>query len=162
MAQVFPGRFTATVDGEVTVFLIGMRINRLHRADRWLPIMKDMATMQRHLALHPEDGMLGLHQWFGRTTMMLSYWESAEALQRFASDTDRPHLEPWRRFRSKVGNSGVVGVWHETYVTGPGRHEVVYVNMPAFGLGKATEHIPVGPGTSTARQRLASGRPTGS
>lgn len=155
MTQIFPGRYTAAVDDEVTVFLIGMRINTLHRVDKWLPLMRDMARMQAHLARHPEDGMLGLHQWVGRTTMMLSYWESAEALQRFASDRDRPHLEPWRRFNKRVGSSDVVGVWHETYVTGPGRHEVVYVNMPAFGLAAATRHTPVGAGSATAKQRLA-------
>lgn len=155
MTQVFPGRYTADVDHEVTVFLIGMRINRLHRADRWLPIMRDMVRMQRHLAEHPEAGLLGLHQWVGRTTLMLSYWESAEALQRFASDRDAPHLEPWRRFTKRAGASDIVGVWHETYVTGPGRHEVVYVNMPAFGLAAATGHTPVGAGRSTAKQRLA-------
>ncbi|MFN8192807.1 MAG: DUF4188 domain-containing protein [Nocardioidaceae bacterium] len=156
MTQVFPGRWTADVDDEVTVFLIGMRINRPLRVDKWAPLMKDMAKMQRHLAQHPEDGLLGLEQWFGRTTIMLSYWSSAEALQRFASDADRPHLEPWRRFRRNVGDSGVVGVWHETYVSRPGQREVVYVNMPRFGLGKATEHVRIGAGTATAKQRMAS------
>ncbi|WP_374331662.1 monooxygenase family protein [Aestuariivirga sp.] len=28
-------------------------------------------------------------------------------------------------------------MWHETYVIAPGSYENVYVNMPAFGLGRA-------------------------
>ena len=38
-----------------------------------------------------------------------------ESLDRFARDTDRPHLEPWRRFNRAVRDSGDVGIWHETY-----------------------------------------------
>jgi hypothetical protein len=33
----------------------------------------------------------------------------------------------------------------------------MYVNMPRFGLAGALGHVPVGPGTQTARQRLAGG-----
>lgn len=158
MAQVDPGRFTADTDDDVVVFLIGMRVNRLHRIDVWLPIMRDMARMERYLARHPEAGMLAApRNWFGRTTMMLSYWSSAEALQAFASDATAPHLEPWRRFRSRASRGGAVGIWHETYVSRPGQREVVYVNMPAFGLGEATRLAPLGAGSATARQRLRKG-----
>jgi hypothetical protein len=33
--------------------------------------------------------------------------------------------------------NGDVGIWHETYRSHPGDYENVYLNMPAFGLGKA-------------------------
>ncbi|CAM5694173.1 hypothetical protein SANTM175S_00904 [Streptomyces antimycoticus] len=36
---------------------------------------------------------------------------------------------------------GKVGFWHETYAVPAGAHEAVYVNMPAFGLGKATKMV---------------------
>jgi hypothetical protein len=46
-----------------------------------------------------------------------------------------------------------VGLWHETYVASAGTYENVYVNMPAFGLGKAGVLEPVG-GRTSAIDRL--------
>ena len=98
--------------------------------------------------------MLGFHQWLGRTTVLVSYWESPEHLMRFASDREAPHLEPWRKFMKAVAGKGDVGVWHETYQVPASGIETVYNGMPRFGLARATGHTPVGPGTATARQRL--------
>jgi hypothetical protein len=103
--------------------------------------------------------MLGCEQWFGRTTMLLSYWESPEHLRKFAADRESPHLEPWRRFMKEVAGTGDVGVWHETYQVPAAGIEVIYNGMPLFGLAKATTHVPVGAGSNTAKQRM--GRPAG-
>ena len=149
------GRFTVDAPEEVTVFLIGMRVNKPLRVDKWFPVFTAMPRMLAHLAKNPEAGMLGYQNWFGRTTMMLSYWESAEHLQRFAADPDAPHVAPWRRFMKEVGNDGSVGIWHETYMSRPSDREVIYVNMPAFGLGQAVGATVIGAGLSTAKQRLA-------
>ena len=90
--EVFPGRFTADPGREsVTVFLIGMRANRWWKFGTVARVASAMPTMLRHLAANPESGMLGCEQWFGRTTMLLSYWESPEHLRRFAADR-----VPWR------------------------------------------------------------------
>ncbi|WP_068396809.1 DUF4188 domain-containing protein [Kribbia dieselivorans] len=152
--SVNPGRHTSELGEDVTVFLIGMRINHPHRVDLWAPVVAAMPLMQAYLRTHPQAGLLGYHQWFGRTTIMVSYWRSPEDLQAFASDPDLPHLAPWRRY-ARLRNSEAVGVWHETYVVPATSREVVYVNMPDFGLGRATRVVPIGDGTRTARQRLA-------
>jgi hypothetical protein len=154
MVQVVPGRFTAPSDTDVTVFLIGMRVNKPWRVDRWLPIIADMTRMQIHLAKHPEAGMLHAENWFGRTTLMLSYWKDPQSLQSFAADQESPHLEPWRRFMRQVAKSDAVGVWHETYVVPAGHSEVIYSTMPVFGLAAATSHVQIGRGTGRARERL--------
>ncbi|WP_284979121.1 DUF4188 domain-containing protein [Arthrobacter sp. fls2-241-R2A-200] len=158
MAQeIFPGRFTADIGREfVTVFLIGMRANRWWKARRITRVASSMTVMMRHLATHPGSGLLGSEQWFGRTTILLSYWESPEHLRRFAADKDSPHLGPWRTFMKQVAGSGDVGVWHETYQVPASGIEVVYNGMPLFGLAKATSHVPVGPGSNTAKQRMGS------
>lgn len=98
--------------------------------------------------------MLGVEAWFGRTTLLLSYWESPEHLQRFAADRYAPHLQPWRDFMRTLRGTGSVGIWHETYQVSTSDLETVYVDMPAFGLAAATRHEPVGAGANTARQRL--------
>lgn len=153
--QVFPGRYTATTDrDDVTVFLIGMRANRWWQLGRVARVARRMGPMLQHLAAHPEAGMLGSESWFGRTTVLLSYWESPEHLQRFAADRDAPHLSAWREFMRTAQGSGSVGVWHETYQVPVRDLEAVYVDMPAFGLAAALGHEQVGPGRNTARQRL--------
>lgn len=154
MAQVHPGRFTAAGDADVTVFLIGMRFNRWWRIDRWWSVFTAMPPMIRALASDPDLGMTGYHLWFGRTTILLSYWRSPEDLQRFAAAPDQPHLAPWRDYMRRIGSSGDVGVWHETYRTRPTDREVIYSNMPRFGLAKALDHVPIGRGTGTARERI--------
>lgn len=158
--EVFPGRRTARPGQEsVTVFLIGMRANKWWQARRVSRVAAQMPQMLRHLATHPESGMLGFESWVGRTTILLSYWESPEHLQRFAADPEAPHLSAWRDYARRAGD-GAIGVWHETYQVPVRDMEAVYVDMPAFGLAAATTHAPVGPGERTARQRL--GRDTAS
>lgn len=156
MAQkVFPGRYTADPEREsVTVFLIGMRANRWWKVGAVGKVAAAMPRMLQHLAVDPSAGMLGYEQWFGRTTMVLSYWESPEHLRKFAADRESPHLAPWRRFMKELSGTGDVGVWHETYQVPAGGIEVVYNGMPLFGLAKATAHVPVGAGTNTAKQRM--------
>ncbi|WP_026556726.1 DUF4188 domain-containing protein [Arthrobacter sp. 35W] len=155
--EVFNGRYTVPADGaDVTVFLIGMRINKPWQIRRWAKVAGAMPRMLRHLGGHPEAGMLGFHNWFGRTTVLLSYWKSPEHLRAFAADPNAPHAAPWRAFMKEVGASGDVGVWHETYVVRAGDRECIYANMPLFGLAAATSHVKVGEGRNTARQRLRS------
>ncbi|HWU30387.1 MAG TPA: DUF4188 domain-containing protein [Microbacterium sp.] len=154
-AQVEPGRFTAASDrADITVFLIGMRANRWWRVGSVVRTASRMGPMLKHLMTHPDAGLLGFHQWLGRTTVLLSYWESPEHLQRFASDRNAPHLAAWREFVRTSQGSGDVGVWHETYQVPFADLEVVYNDMPPFGLAAATTRVPVGAGSRTARQRL--------
>lgn len=157
MADIFPGRFTTRTDDDTTaVFLIGMRFNKLWRVGSWLPVVSAMPRMLRTLMQEPDYGLLGFSNWFGRTTVLVSYWRSAADVQRFASDPDAPHAPAWRAFNQKVGGNGTVGIWHELYTVHRGEYEAVYVNMPRFGLGAALEHVPVGPGSRTSKQRMTS------
>lgn len=152
---VLAGRHTAEVGPQgAVVFLIGMRFNRWWRVDRWWPVFTAMPRMLRYLAADPESGLLGYHLWFGRTVLVLQYWRSTEDLVSFASDPYAPHAVAWREFNRRISAGGAVGVWHETYDVRPGHLEAVYVNMPRFGLAAATQHVPVGPGTGSARTRL--------
>ncbi len=155
MASIQQGRFTAQLDESgAVVFLIGMRFNALRRLDQWWPTATAMPKMLRHFESQPNTGLLGYHQWLGRTTILLSYWRSAEHLQRFASDPNAPHAPAWRAYQRRLRKASV-GVWHETYVVRPGQYEAVYVDMPLFGLAAATHSVAVGEGNRTAKQRLA-------
>ncbi len=119
--EVQRGRYTADIDGDFVVFLIGMRLNHPLRIRKWWPVAAAMPRMLKVLSQHPELGCLGFQQWFGRTTILVQYWRDFDSLDRFAKDRDLPHLEPWRRFNRAVRASGDVGIWHETFRgSGPG------------------------------------------
>jgi hypothetical protein len=154
--KVAEGRYTAELSEDGTVvFLIGMRLNAWWRVDKWWPVFTAMPRMLRDLEQR-DAGLLGWKLWpAGRNVMVVQYWRSAAELQAFASDPDAPHAPAWRAFNRRVGTDGSVGIWHETYVVGPGRAEAIYANMPPFGLAKATRHLPVGRGRGTAAARLA-------
>jgi hypothetical protein len=143
MAKVQPGRYTANHDGEVVVFIIGMRINKFLKPNKWVPVARSMGPMIKELMTHPDKGLMGYEIfWRGRQIVLIQYWKSFDALNQFARATDDPHLPAWRAFNKSVGTSGDVGIFHETYVVSGGA-ESVYGNMVPFGLGKATGVVPI-------------------
>src|SRR4051794_36253858 len=146
-------RMTSAADGEVVVFLIGMRVNRWWKPWQWLRTALAMPRMLRELAAHPELGLLSSEAWFGRTTILVSYWKSLDHLLAYAKLRGAEHLPAWRAFNKQVAPNGDVGIWHETYRVPAGSFETVYLNMPAFGLGKAAGLREArGPHVSAARR----------
>ncbi|MFN8022790.1 MAG: DUF4188 domain-containing protein [Acidimicrobiales bacterium] len=164
MATIHPGRYTADVstvlgpDGEpvdeFVVFVIGMRVNKLWKVHKWAPVAGAMGPMLRELMTHPHKGLLGVRSMFGRTVTLIQYWRSFDDLERFARDQDDPHLAAWRAFNAKIGSSGDVGVYHETYRVKAADYECIYVNMPVMGLAAATSHVPVSRKGQAARERI--------
>ena len=150
-------RLTASIDGEFVVFLIGMRVNHLLLVHKWLPVAAAMTRMLAELRAHPEIGFLHAEMWGGRTSMMVQYWRSIEQLLAYARNREAEHLPAWRAFNRAVGSNGSVGIWHETYLVGPGRYEVFYGNMPPFGLGMAGRLEPAVAGKRSAAGRLGRG-----
>ncbi len=153
--EVIKDRMYAQVDGDVVVFLIGMRFNKLWKIHKWLPVVMAMPRMLKELHQHPELGFLGEHTWFGRTVIVLQYWRSVDQLNSYAKNRDRAHLPAWAAFNRAVGKSGDVGIWHETYRVKEGDYETIYANMPLFGLGKATKVEPVSGKRDSAAGRMA-------
>jgi hypothetical protein len=146
MARILRERMTADVDGEIVVFLIGMRINRPWKLNKWLPVARAMPRMLRELLAEPVLGFLGGETWFGNPTIFVQYWRSFDHLDNYAKNPGKHHRPAWAAFNRAVGSSGDVGIWHETYRVRRGDYECIYHNMPLFGLGRATRTVPaVGP-----------------
>ena len=150
-------RLTAKLEGEFVVFLIGMRINQPLAIHKWLPVVSAMPRMLRELHQQPELGFLHAEMWFARTTLMVQYWRSMDQLLAYAKNRSAEHLPAWRAFNKSVGTHGSVGIWHETYRASAGSHESIYVNMPAFGLGRAGSLVPVSGLRESAAGRLDPG-----
>ena len=155
MSDVITGRQTATIDGDIVVFIIGMRFNRLSRPRTWLPAFRAMPKMLQELASRPELGLLEYRSyWSGRVLMSVQYWQSFEHLTAYARATDHDHQPAWREFNRTVRASGDVGIFHETYRVGPGTAESFFGNMPLFGIGKAVGIVPASSRGNAAARRM--------
>ena len=153
MKNIRAERVTAEIDSEIIVFLIGMRINRLWKVHKWLPVIRAMGRMLREVKENPGSGFLGVEQWIGNPSIMVQYWRSFDHLENYATDKTQAHRPAWAAFNRRVGSNGDVGIWHETYRIRPGDYECVYTNMPLFGLAKATRAV-----SATGRREFAPGR----
>lgn len=153
--RVNPARTTHDYDGELVVFLIGMRVNRPWQVRAWWPVVQAMPAMLTELSKDPESGLLGFQMSLTRHgPLLVQYWGSTDKLCAYASRPDAEHRPAWTRFNRAVRRApGAVGIWHETYVVE--RAETLYAGMPPFGLAAATAVVPVGPRSETAAARLA-------
>jgi hypothetical protein len=111
--MIRPERLAAEMDGDFVVFLIGMRINKPWKIHKWLPAVLAMPRMLRELTAAPDSGLLSCETWFGRTTVMVQYWRSAEQLLGYATNKDAEHLPAWKAFNQSVGTNGDVGIWQK-------------------------------------------------
>ena len=154
MTKPIKGRMTAAIEGDFVIFLIGMRIHKLWKVWKWLPVFISMPRMLAELGKSPELGLLHAKTFFSlRSPYLVQYWRSFEDLHAYSVNRDNAHLPAWRAFNKAVGTNGDVGIWHETYLIKAGQHESVYANMPPIGLGLAGGLKPV-----EGRNRSAKGR----
>jgi len=154
--KIRKGRWTATYDDDIVVFMIGMRINRPWKVKQWWPVFIAMPRMLTWLDRNPQAGLLHYEQLIKNplSPMLVQYWRSFEDLERFARSPDAPHLAAWQNYNANVRGGGDVGIWHETYRVARGATESLYGNMPPRGLGVAGELAPVGTTAATAAQRI--------
>jgi hypothetical protein len=148
---------TAAVEGDIVLFLIGMRLNKPWAVHKWLPVARAMPRMLRELYQNPTLGFMSHEMWFSRTLILVQYWRSLDQLMAYASAREAEHLPAWQAFNRAVGTDGSVGIWHETYLSKAGAFESVYANMPPFGLGKVGPLAEAKGPYRSAAQRLASG-----
>jgi hypothetical protein len=155
MAKIEAGRFAGKIEGDFVVFVIGMRINNLLAVSKWLPVVSAMPKMLKELAAQPELGLLhaeGYVMWRGAGLMQ--YWRSYDHLHAYAHARDKEHLPAWVAFNQASRGNAAVGIYHESYLVGPGRYETVYANMPRFGLANAGEMVPAVGSMQSAAARL--------
>ena len=83
------GRYSAQLDGDFVVFLIGMRLNRPWKVHQLWPVLIGMRRMLAELAAHPERGLLGAHTGLLHGgPAVVQYWRSFEHCT--ASPATRP------------------------------------------------------------------------
>ena len=88
---VVASRMTHDYQGELVVFLIGMRINKPWRPDLWLPVFRAMPAMLAELSTDQDSGLLGYRLVIGSGgPTVIQYWSSLDKLYAYASSRD-----PW-------------------------------------------------------------------
>ncbi len=153
MARIRRGRFSAEIDGDFVVFLIGPRLNKPWKA---LQSFRDLGGRRRgmqamldELVKQPEKGLLAYRMGF---PFIVQYWRSFEHLEAFARDPGDLHRPTWLDFYRR-DSEGRTGIWHETFLVRAGEYEAVYSDVPEAGLAAAGRAAPI-TRTSSARLRL--------
>jgi hypothetical protein len=145
--------------GDLAVFLIGARVNKVWRPDGWWPALAAMTPMLRELYQDPDSGFLGATFLLGlRGPTVVQYWRSVEHVYAYANAEEREHRPAWVEFYRRAKKvPGAVGVWHETFSVPAGGHESLYADVPgAIGLASATGVVPSARRGRTARERIRS------
>jgi hypothetical protein len=144
--HIHSGRRSADRAGGVAVFVIGMRVNRWHRPDAWLPALLAMGPMLAELYRDPASGFLGHRTMLGAGgPVLMQYWRSTGDVHRYARDLDRRHRPAWAAFYARGRRApGAVGIWHELYDVPAGAHESTYRDMPLTGLPEALSRAGAG------------------
>ena len=157
MAHVNIGRMTHQYNGELVVFLIGMRLNQPWRINKWLPAFMAMPKMLTELSTDPDSGLMGFR--FSLSAdgpVIIQYWNSREKLYAYASAPSSEHRPAWTAFNKRARTAaGAVGIWHETFQVE--RAETMYVGMPTIGLARATDVVAVSKRSDQARARMENG-----
>jgi hypothetical protein len=154
MPKIIKQRMTVQVEGDFVIFLIGMRVNKWWKINKWFPVVMAMPRMLKELYQKPESGFLGAQSGFG---VIVQYWKSFEQLEAYAKDRDAQHYPAWKAFNTRMKGNADVGIWHETYKVRAGEYECIYNNMPPYGLGKVGELIPAIGRKEYARDRITKG-----
>ncbi|SDS60902.1 protein of unknown function [Nocardioides scoriae] len=162
-----PPRVTHAYDGDLVLFLIGVR---LHQPWRLGVVRRVLAAMPRMIAEleadraaaerdgTPGQGFLGARYLLdGGHPTVLQYWRSTEDLYRYAADPDLEHRPAWKAFYGYAASApSAVTIWHETYAVPAGGHESIYAGPASFGLASLAGSVPVAQRGERARQRMAS------
>lgn len=98
---IIAGRYTARIEGDFVIFLIGMRVNRLLQVHKWMPMLRAMPAMLSELKSNSELGLLHAESYIsGRTFMSIQYWRSFDQLDAYAHSKDFEH-HPTRESESR-------------------------------------------------------------
>jgi Domain of unknown function (DUF4188) len=154
MAKIISNRMAGEIEGDFVVFIIGMRINKIWKLHKWVPVFLGMPRMLKELEKQPDTGFLGSTS---GGLLIVQYWRSFDHLEAYARSHDHLHWPAWVAFNKRMAKSrGDVGIWHETYLVRAGEYEAIYSGMPQFGLGRAGRVVP-----ALGRKESARGRAGG-
>lgn len=156
-----PGRWTADLEGDFVVFLIGAAVYDPAVAAEASGLLMAMTAMLDELEADPSKGLLGYtrHGDPGHG-VIVQYWRSFDALESYARNPGASHAPVWRAWnRLASDDRNGAGIWHETFKVAAGDYEAIYQNMPVMGLQQAGRPVTVSEAKDSARARITSSHP---
>jgi hypothetical protein len=133
MAQIIKGRKFANVQGDFVVFLIGMRVNNWLMIHKWFPVAMAMPKMIKScIKIHKADSWARIAGW--QDNNIRAVLEIIRTSEAYAKNKDMEHFPAWKAFNLKARQSGVVGVWHETYKISQGSYEIYICKYAALWI----------------------------
>jgi hypothetical protein len=151
------GRWTAELEGDFVVFLIGAMVHDPAVATEASGLLMAMTDMLDELEADPSKGLLGYtrHGEAGHG-IIVQYWRSFDALEGYARNPGARHAPVWRAWnRLASDDRNAAGIWHETFKVSAGDYEAIYQNMPVIGLQRAGRPQTVTEARDSARARMA-------
>jgi Domain of unknown function (DUF4188) len=160
VAPKIRARFSVANTDEVTLFVLGVRVNKFRLPHRWLPVVRALKPMLRELTDDPSLGMLGYRQYRRglREIVVVQYWKDTKHLLEYSQGAT--HRTAWTEFYRWASAGSSVGVWHETFVVPAGRYEAIYGFVPEFGLAEFSDLRPILRRNASAAARLGEGDPS--
>src|SRR4051812_26585223 len=150
------GRWTAELDGDFVVFMIGAMVHDPAGAGEASGLLFAMVEMLDELEAAPSHGLLGYtrHGEPG-SGVIVQYWRSFDALESYARNPGARHAPVWRAWnRLASEDRQSAGIWHETFLVSAGNYEAIYQNMPLTGLQRAGRALTVTDAKESARARM--------
>ncbi|WP_158636200.1 DUF4188 domain-containing protein [Tsukamurella sputi] len=153
---------TDTHDGDLVVFLLGMRPRRTWRLGQSAFVARSLRRMLSEIERDRErGGALGYLGGFKAIApggpLLVQYWRSFAELESYSHSTDFTHRPAWLEFYKMAHGQGrsTVGIWHETYRVPAGAHESIYADLSApVGLAAAVGSQPLARRGRTSRERI--------
>ena len=96
--EINSGRWTARIEGDFVVFLIGAEVRDPGQAGRAAGLLMAMVDVLGELAQDPGKGLLGFQQFGGIGGVIVQYWRSFEALEAYAKNPSAKHAPVWREW----------------------------------------------------------------
>lgn len=160
MGNLNEARMMADLEDEFLVFIIELQVHKLWRFRKWYPAVQGMSKMLGELMEKQEYGLLNYEYRFAfRRQLFIMYWRSYEHMHDWALNKKATHIPGWRMlYKLMTDHPDVMSFWHESYVVQPYQYESFYRNVPAVGLGRAGNLVPIKGGMSTAAARLRKSR----
>lgn len=153
---------TDTHDGDLVVFLLGLRPHRTWRLGQTVFVARSLRRMQAEIDRDRANGgalgyLGGFPAFAPAGPLLVQYWRSYEDLERYSHSTDLSHRPAWLKFYKMTHAEGrsTIGIWHETYSVPAGAHESIYADLTApIGLGAAVGAQPLARRGRTSRERI--------
>ena len=144
------GRYYARQEQDFVLFVLGLRVNHYWNFREVLKLYRLIPKVFAEARQLGGIGYLGgTYRFTLREPLIIQYWQSMDALQRFAHDPAHSHAQIWKLYHATAGKSGSIGIWHEAYHIVPKGQQSNYFNMPFTGMGQFSPIEPIGKGTST-------------